>query len=623
MCGLAGWIATTSRVPTEGVLDAMIDTLAHRGPDGRGTYLAAAGCGTHQIALAHRRLAIIDPSRGEQPMVDRSAGVVIVYNGEIYNFQELRDELRASGHVFSTGSDTEVMLKAYRQWGDGFVDRLRGMFAFALWDVHHERLLLARDRFGEKPLFLYEAPGFLAFASEVKALLVVPGVERRLDTDALAAYLTYRYVPTPATLFRGIRKLPPGRCAEWRKGAFRQWRYYIPPDARPRRLGPPPKDPAGQFLAELDAAVGLCTVSDVPFGAFLSGGLDSSAVVALMSRHGARPVSTFSVGFDEAAYSELGYAAVIAKQFSTHHHELVVRQSDVLDDLPKLTRMRDAPVGEPSDVPIYRMSLEAAKSVKMVLTGEGSDEVLAGYPKHVYERFVPPYQRLVAPALHRLMAGIVDRLPYSQRRLQILAASFGLRDDRERMARWVGALTREEQARLSPLPMPPLLDPDIVGRPANTALRNILAFDQLSWLVDNILERGDRMTMAASIESRMPFLDVRIVDFVSSLTDEHRVRGLTTKRILRQAMRGIIPEQILARPKVGFRVPTNEWFRRRWRAPISDALIGASSPIRDFFDVKALTKLLSEHLDGRRNHEKLIWSLFALAQFQREYGLST
>jgi asparagine synthase (glutamine-hydrolysing) len=622
MCGLAGWIATTSKTPAQGVLDAMVDTLAHRGPDGRGTYFATTGRGTHQVALAHRRLAIIDPSGGEQPMVDRSAAVVIVYNGEIYNFQELRDELLVSGHAFSTSSDTEVILKAYRQWGDDFVDRLRGMFAFALWDAHRERLLLARDRFGEKPLFLYEAPGFLAFASEIKALLAIPGVERRLDTDALAGYLTYRYVPTPATLFRGIRKLPPGRCAEWREGEFRQSRYYIPPDAKPRRLrAPPTKDPVGQFLAEFETAVRLCTVSDVPFGAFLSGGLDSSAVVALMSRH-VRPVSTFSVGFDEAAYSELRYAAVIAKQFSTHHHELVVRQSDVLDDLPKLTRMRDAPVGEPSDVPIYRMSLEAAKSVKMVLTGEGSDEVLAGYPKHVYERFVPPYQRVVAPALHRLMAGLVDRLPYSQRRLQILAASFGLRDDRERMARWVGALTREEQARLSPLPMPPLLDPDIAGRPGNTALRKILAFDQLSWLVDNILERGDRMTMAASIESRMPFLDARVVDFVSSLPDGYRVRGLTSKRILRQAMRGILPEQILARPKIGFRVPTNEWFRRQWRAPISDALIGANSPIRDFFDGKALAKLLSEHVDGRRNHEKLIWSLFALAQFQQEYGLS-
>jgi asparagine synthase (glutamine-hydrolysing) len=284
--------------------------------------------------------------------------------------------------------------------------------------------------------------------------------------------------------------------------------------------------------------------------------------------------------------------------------------------------MRDAPVGEPSDVPVHRLSIEAARSVKMVLTGEGSDEVTGGYPKHVYERFVGPYQRLVPAWLHRrLVAATIDRLPYSQRRLQILSACLGVRDEQERMVRWVGALLPDEQAELSWLPRPPLVDLGIAAR-RNTPLRKILAFDQLSWLPDNLLERGDRMTMAASIEARMPFLDVDLVEFLSGLPDRFRVRGLTTKRLLRAAMKELLPAEILTRPKVGFRVPTNEWFRREWRDAIFDALTGDDSLTRQFFSTKPLARLLQDHVDGRRNNEKMIWSLFALETFQREFRLS-
>jgi asparagine synthase (glutamine-hydrolysing) len=312
----------------------------------------------------------------------------------------------------------------------------------------------------------------------------------------------------------------------------------------------------------------------------------------------------------------------VARSFSTRHHELVVSQADVLDDIPRLTRMRDAPIGEPSDIPIYRLSIEASKCVKMVLTGEGSDEVMGGYPRHVFERFASRYQKMVGPLLHQALVGsIVDRLPYSQRRLQILGAAFGVRDEKERMARWVGALVREEQARLCPLPLPPLLDLGIETK-KNSALRKILAFDQSSWLPDNLLERGDRMTMAASIEARLPFLDAKLVEFVSRLPDHYRVRGMRTKSILRQAMKNVLPAEILTRPKVGFRVPTNEWFRGEWRHAIMDALAAPNSLTRTFLDRGAMSKLLGEHIEGRRNHEKLIWSLFTLEIFQREFKLS-
>jgi asparagine synthase (glutamine-hydrolysing) len=602
-------------------LESMLQAIAHRGPDDQGVCCFRCASTGHHVFLGHRRLAIIDPVGAHQPMCDAAAGLALTFNGEIYNFRELRAELAGLGYRFALDSDTEVLLRAYQHWGGEVVHHLRGMFAFAIWDARNERLFLARDRFGEKPLFLYENGGRLYFASEIKALLRVPTVKAAVNLEAVWDYLAYRYVPGPKTLFTGIRKLMPGTVATWERGRLKEERYWTAPDRDPRRLQRPQRDAVATFLTLLDEAVKLQMVSDVPFGAFLSGGLDSSSIVALMSRHNSM-VKTFSVGFGEDRYSELAYAAEVAAHFGTQHCEIVVAYRDMIERLPQLVAYRDAPVSEPSDIPIYLLACAASRSVKMVLTGEGSDEILGGYPKHIAERFAQGYQLLPGYVRHRLIEPLTHALPYDFRRIKTAVTNLNIEDRHERYVRWFGALNRSERDRLSVLRLngTPVLDaPPFDADPRASALRRILYFDQTSWLPDNLLERGDRMTMAASIEARVPFLDHELAAFVSSLPDEFRVRGLQSKWVLREAGKQLIPECILARPKVGFRVPVNEWFRGEMRAYLLDHLQGGASITRPYYDAQVLDQILAEHLNGRQNHEKLLWALLNLEIWHRQY----
>ena len=624
MCAIAGYLAAGASSELGAALRRMAAALAHRGPDDEGFFEAQTRDGERRVGLAHRRLAIIDLSTGHQPMSNEDGTVQIVFNGEIYNFPGLRAELIGKGHVFRTRSDTETIVHAYEEWGPACVTRFRGMFAFALWDANNERLLLARDRYGKKPLFLYQADGLLLFASEIKGILAVPGVPRRVDRAALWDYFAYRYVPAPATLLEGIRKLMPGSYAVCERGVVTEVAYFSPADGEVSSARRPAGDPVAGFLGELDEAVRVRMISDVPFGAFLSGGIDSSAVVAMMSRHCELPVKTFSVGFAESAYSELAYARAIAEQFHTDHHELTVSQDHLMEHLPALVRYRDAPVAEPSDIPIYLLSREARRTVKMVLTGEGADEFLGGYPKHVFERYVGTYQRVPAALRHGLIEPLCRSLPYGFRRAKTAVANLGLADPRERLPRWFGALSGEERSRLTRLQAPRINHESAVWFDSfhgKSALRGVLYFDQTSWLPDNLLERGDRMTMAASLEARMPFMDHQLAAFVAALPDEWRVRGLTTKRILREAMRRVLPAPILERPKIGFRVPVNEWFRGSMRGYLSDHLLGPDSRTRDYYRPEALRGYVAEHAAGRHNHEKLLWCLLSLEVWHREFGL--
>ena len=620
MCGLVGWIATGTGVPAETAPEAVLDAIAHRGPDDCGVFRRQYPEPSADVFLGHRRLAIIDPRGARQPMCDAEAGLVLAFNGEIYNFRELRETLTRAGYRFTLDSDTEVLLRAYQHWKHDVVRRLRGMFAFAVWDEREQSLFLARDRFGEKPLFLHERAGSLYFASEIKALLRIPGIAPAVDLDGVAAYLAYRYVPGPATLFAGIRKLPPATIAVWRRGVLRETRYWTPPDREPYLEQRRTVDAVGGFTERLEDAVKLQMVSDVPLGAFLSGGIDSSAVVALMSRHHAR-VKTFSVGFGERAYSELPHAAAVAQHLATDHHELVVSHTDLTDKLEALVAMRDAPVSEPSDIPIYLLAREAARSVKTVLSGEGSDELLAGYPKHAAERFARRFQRLPRGLRRGLIEPLVHALPYGCRRIKTAVTSLNIDDAPERYVRWFGALSERQRNELTVLRSgtASLAAPPFDADPHSSALRRILYFDQTSWLPDNLLERADRMTMAASIEARVPFLDHELAHFVSSLPDRYRIRGLTGKWILRASARRWLPQRILDRPKVGFRLPVNEWFRGPMRGYLLEHLRGAGSLTRPYYDARRLDALLDEHLTGRQNHEKLLWTLLTLELWHRRY----
>ena len=618
MCGIAGWVAKPGAPLGDETMARMLEAIAHRGPDDEGTRAFRDGATGWRVALGHRRLAIIDPNGAQQPMCDAGAGLALIFNGEIYNFRELRKELSSAGYAFKRDSDTEVLLRAYQHWGPGLVEHLRGQFAFALWDAQAGRLLLARDRYGEKPIYLAECAHGLVFASEIKALRCVPGLASGVDLGAVWDYLAYRYVPGPKTLFAGVRKLMPGTIGIWEQGGFRETRYWSPPDQKALVAKPSSGEELEGFLSHMEDAVRLQMVSDVPFGAFLSGGIDSSTVVALMSRHNSK-VRTFSVGFGDARYSELEYAGEVARHFGTAHHELRVDPANMMELLPSLVAYRDAPVSEPSDIPIYMLAREASRTVKMVLTGEGSDEILGGYPKHVAERFSGDWQRIPGFVRRGLVEPLVRSLPYRFRRAKTAIATLNIEDRDERYARWFGALDRNERARLSVLRMNGF---DTLEKPAkeNSALRSILYFDQTSWLPDNLLERGDRMTMAASIEGRVPFLDHKLAEYVSGLPDEYRVRGLRTKWILREAARKLLPRRILERPKVGFRVPVNEWFRGPMRDFVSDHLLSKGSLTRRYYDPPVLDRVVSEHLQGRQNHEKLLWTLLNLEIWHRRYA---
>jgi asparagine synthase (glutamine-hydrolysing) len=623
MCGIAGLVTSNTSIPIGAVLRSMAGAISHRGPDDEGFLEAHTRDGTYRVGLAHRRLSIIDLSTGHQPLGNETGSVQIVFNGEIYNFELLRDELISLGHSFRTASDTETIVHAYEQWGPQCVNRFRGMFAFAIWDADQQRLVIARDRFGKKPMFLYERDdGTFAFGSEIKALLAVPGLVPEVNEEAIRDYLAFRYVPGPATLYRGIRKLLPGSLAVWERGNLSEERYFVPPDREPRPFDSTlPQDVVGAFIEKLDESVRVRMISDVPFGAFLSGGIDSSAVVALMSRHSDQPVKTFSVGFTESSYSELGYARTIADHFRTEHHELEVSQAHLMEHLPLLVHHRDGPVAEPSDIPIYLLSKAARETVKMVLTGEGADEFLGGYPKHRAERLAPWIGGIPSALRSGVLEPVVRALPYQFRRVKTAVSTLALSDRRERMARWFGAMSfAEADALLVPGfgrragPSDPL---QFDTAPNNSALRSILYFDQISWLPDNLLERGDRMTMAASIEARMPFMDHELAAFVSKLPDEWRIRGRSTKFVLRQAMARMLPQEILARPKVGFRVPVNDWFRGPMRGYLHDHLFGASSRARDYYRAEVLQRLFDEHVSGRQNHEKVLWTLLNLEIWRR------
>ena len=621
MCGIAGWIAPSRSAPEDGAIQPMLGALLHRGPDGAGSCAFNASSG-HRVMLGHRRLAIIDPNGSRQPMRDDAAGLALTFNGEIFNFRELRRELEKHGYQFERDSDTEVLLRAYQHWGEEVVQHLRGQFAFALWDARKERLFLARDRFGEKPLFLYEANGALYFASEIKALLARSAQRPEVDLAAVWDCLAYRYVPGPRTLFRGIRKLAPATSLTWQNGRVRETRYWTPPDRLRRENGRGPAQPVAEFLHRLEEAVSLQMVSDVPFGAFLSGGLDSSMIVALMSRYGSQ-VKTFSVGFAEDRYNELAYAGQIARQFGTEHHEMVVSHRDLMSRLPQLVSQRDAPVSEPSDIPVFMLACEAARSVKMVLTGEGSDEILGGYRKHVAESLGWLYRSVPGVLRRTLIGPLVHALPLRYRELKIAAGSLNIENRSERYVRWFGALDFAGRKRLSLLgahesrardDLPPF-----DSEPGNSALRRLLYFDQTSWLPDNLLERGDRMTMAASIESRMPFLDHKLAEYASSLPDAMRVDGLRTKVVLREAAKSLLPPAIITRPKIGFRVPVSEWFAGEMRDYLLEHLRGSASLTRSYYDRRVLDRVIDDHIGGRQTHDKLLWTLLNLEIWHRQY----
>ena len=620
MCGICGIAVADGGPPDVEAVRRMNGQLVHRGPDSGGVFA------DDRVALAMRRLSIIDLEGGDQPIANEDGSVVVVQNGEIYNYRELRAELERRGHRFRTHSDTEVLVHLYEEHGEAFVERLRGMFAIALWDGRRRRLLLARDRFGIKPLYYRHVDGTLSFASELKALLEQPGFSREIDPRAVAAFLAFNSIPAPLTVFAEARKLPAGGLVVWHEDELIQRRYARPApvdanDARRR----PESALAAELRETLRDSVRAHLVADVPVGVLLSGGVDSAGLVALAAGEQAEPVKTFSVGFEEASFDELERARLVAERYRTEHHEIVLRP-DAVELLPKLAEAFDEPFGDSSALPTYLVSELAAGEVKVALSGEGGDELFGGYYTYVADLLAPRIGRLAAVA-----APLIERLPSSSEKV-----SFDYKAKRfargaklpplERHHAWKEIFSRELQATLLG-GRDPGWDP--VGlyreRYAETAgaepLARLQDVDLGIYLVDDLLVKTDRSSMAHSLELRVPFLDNEVAAAALGLATPLKVRGLAKKRLLRRALAPLLPKEVLRGPKQGFSIPVAAWLRGPLQGFARETLSAETLSRQGWLDPTTVTGLLDRHCAGREDLSRQLWGLMAFTLWFDRYAV--
>ncbi len=627
MCGICG-VAGGEPAGGRELVGRMCAAMAHRGPDDDGSVHLDG------VTLGIRRLSIIDVDGGHQPIHNEDSKVWVVQNGEISNHLELRKVLAAAGHSFTTQSDTEVLVHGYEEWGEAVVERLNGMFAFAVLDLRRGRVLLARDRMGIKPLHYAVDGRRLVFASELKALLCDPGLRRALDPIALDEYLALEYVPSPRSIVRGISKLPPAHTLEWwlGSGIHRLHRYWTPTlgeegaDSRRPRL----EERCEELRAVLRESVRKELISDVPLGVFLSGGIDSSAVTAMMSQLSG-DVKSFSVGFAERSFDESRYARQVAKHLGTDHHELTLEPSMLLDLIPKLPLLLDEPLGDASIIPTYLLSAFTRGHVKVALGGDGGDELFAGYPTVQAHRLAGYYNRTPRLLRRGLIEPVVRRLPVSRNNL-----SFDFRAKRfvasashpvpERHRRWMGSFAAEERTALLSGDM---RDQLAGGAHAQTAehdgagprepLNQVLLMDMRLYLENDILVKLDRASMMASLEGRVPLLNNDFVEYATRLPLDMKLHGLSSKFLFKRALRGLLPDRILNRPKKGFGIPVANWFR----GPLKEQMLSVLSPERvarkGFFDPAAVAALVGDHLSGRRDNRKQLWTLFVFELWHDGY----
>src|SRR6184192_1948298 len=603
MCGICGVVSANGSADPERVA-RMSATLVHRGPDSAGEFADGAA------ALAARRLSIIDLETGDQPIANEDGTLHVVQNGEIYNYRELRRELERAGHTFRTHGDTEVLLHLYEQHGEGFAERLRGMFAVAIWDAPRRRLVLARDRFGIKPLYYRDAGGELEFASELRAL---PRGE--IDLDALEAFLAFNSIPAPLTIFRETRKLPPGHLLVWENGTSQIERFARPAPAATGELrGGDEAELVEELRARLADSVRAHLVSDVPVGVLLSGGIDSSALAALAAEESAEPVRTFSIGFEERSFDELGDARLVAEQYATQHRELVLRPDAALL-LPALAEAFDEPFADSSALPTYLVSQLAAQDVKVALSGEGGDELFGGYYTYVADALadrIGPLARLARP--------LVELLPTSSAR-----ASFDYKAKRfvraahlpplERHHGWKEIFSPDARAELTGRRA--AFDPVDVYRaryaetPGAPQLARLQDVDFGVYLVDDLLVKTDRASMAHSLEARVPFLDPLVTNFAFALPAKHKVRGLSKKVLLRKAAEPLLPREVVHGRKRGFSIPAAAWLRGELEPFARATLSPETLRSQGFFQPEPVARLLDEHVAGREDWSRQLWGLLA------------
>ena len=625
MCGINGiaFSSQSGRWVDADVLCRMRDVITHRGPDDEGIFIDS------NVGLGHRRLSIVDVAAGHQPMTNEDSSLYITYNGEIYNHADYRDELISRGHEYRTHCDTETILHLYEEHRDGCVNYLRGMFAFAIWDRNKRELFIARDRLGIKPLYyVHSDDGSLYFASEIKALLEARAVKPELNYAALSDYLANHATSGEETLFVNVKRLMPGHMLTWRDGEIKLKKYWDVSFAKSAQDGRSGQDYIAEWSELFRKSVQLRLMADVPLGMFLSGGIDSSAIAAVMSTLVDEPIKTFSVAFAAREANELEYARLVARAFKTDHHEVVISPEQFFDALPQLIWHEDEPLAHPSSVALYFVSQLASRHVKVVLTGEGSDELMAGYAR--YRKTIlnlalgQRYHRMVPASVRELVrARIAGRTGSKLQRTflnlspdieSIYFDNFAVfpRSDQDQL------LTRDTIHRIGGIDPYAGVRHVLSDTDAKSLLDRLLYADIKTYLHE-LLMKQDQMSMAASVESRVPFLDHKLVEFTSSLPERLKLRRWTTKYVLRQSMKDVLPEQILTRAKMGFPVPIGAWFRGAYSQVLDEYVLSNRAMERGIFNAQSLRTLVNQHQHGEANHSERLWSLVNLEIWLRRF----
>jgi len=627
MCGIAGFTFFKEQtIDIRETVEKMIGMITHRGPDEQGVYV------DNVVALGSRRLSIIDLASGRQPIHNEDRSLWIVFNGEIYNYPELRDKLTQTGHIFTTRSDTEVIVHLYEEYGVDCLSRLNGMFAFALWDTREQNLFLARDRLGIKPLHYLQYPGGIVFGSELKALLQHPLVEARLDFHALSKYLTYEYVPTPHSIFKGIKKLEPGHYLVHTKDKLENHTYWDIPIEENAISYKREEEHAEELLYRLQESVHKRLLSDVPVGVLLSGGIDSSTVSVLAAEACPHQIQSFSIGFDETSFDETRYSQTIVRLLGTKHHHQVLSSQKMLDVIPHVINILDEPIADASIIPTYLLSNMTSQHVKVALGGDGADELFAGYPTYQAHKLVT-YYSILPHQIRNVINRLVQRLPVSHRNIsfdfKIKQFLRGMGVSSEiRFFLWMGAFLEQEKRNLLTRENQEYLaenNPfeDVIHYVQESKLlkefERILYLCMKLYLQDDILVKVDRASMANSLEIRVPYLDHTFVEYVAGLPTIYKLRGLTTKYILKKAVKDILPKEIVRRKKKGFGIPLSKWFNQELKDLLLSYLNEERIKKAGIFHYPYIQRLLDGHFSHKQNNRKQLWTLLVFEMWREHY----
>ena len=625
MCGIVGIANSNSRIINREILERMNACIVHRGPDDDGFYI------NENVGLAMRRLSIIDIAHGKQPIHNHDKSKWIVFNGEIYNFQELRNDLEKQGDEFYTNSDTEVILHLYDRYGADSVRHLRGMFAFAIWDERDKSLFLARDRIGKKPLLYSHRPnGDLIFGSEFRALLSHSDISRAVNYEAIHHYLSYLCVPAPQTAFEQIRKLEPAHWLRWKNGKIETQRYWSPDFSKKIKISEP--EAIEETLGILREATKMRLISEVPLGAFLSGGVDSSIVVALMAEASEKPVKTFSIGFEEQDFSELKYARQVARHIGAEHHEFIIKP-DILEILPTLVEHYGEPYADPSAIATYCVARETRKHVTVALNGDGGDESFAGYERYFAMRLAEKYHHLPKFVRENLIEKAVNFVPTSEikrnraRDLKRFLKAASL-PKVERYFRWVSPINHDSkenlytdnfQHKIAAFDSTRFLKRWFDESKGNGIVDATMLTDQMTYLPNDLLVKVDIASMANSLEARSPFLDHKVIEFAASLPESIKLRGAETKYLLKKVASRLVPREVLYRPKKGFGVPLTHWFRGELKDFLRETLLSEKSLRRGLVKPETVEQLVREHTNAERDHVWQLWTLLMLELWFQQF----